>query len=72
LQYKHKLNSLIYFTWTDVLLGDASMIAYRLPHKGPLYFPGANRKWNRSKFRVKLPSIKFHEDPFSGYRLVHT
>ena len=72
LQLKSKINALIYFTSTDVLLGEARVIAYKLPSKSPLYFPDANRKWNRSIFRVKLPTIKFYEDPFSGYRLVHT
>jgi len=39
LQFKGKINALIYFTWTDVLLGEARVIAYRLPSKSPLYFP---------------------------------
>ena len=63
---------MIYFTWADVLLRDARVIAYRLPSKSPLYFTDANRKWNRTIFLVKLPTFKFHEDPLGGYRLVHT
>jgi hypothetical protein len=36
---KRKLNGLIYFTWTDVLLGEARMSPYMALGKSPFYFP---------------------------------